>query len=464
MLQVLNLFQGQRMMKRKLLFCLLSLFLLTAVQAQKKIIVEHIRCSSVQELTMLYCQLPETRKAFAGNLNIITQQYWHLPIADTGSLRWQLSANGAEKQKAVFNNPDSNLLHLFLDIRESAPATMYFYLDPQLIIDTNQVKQTKTVFHLTALLVNSRQQILLNKTLTLLVAEGDTPGIGMIADKVNISPKAFTEMLKTGLDILLNPGNEVEQVSMKASPAFVVDNVISPQIASQPRTYVAAKKDIAVYGHNQQQEMIRFGEAVYRKIKVRGRDADQLPKQIATAIKSAQDLSRSDFVFLQQESRDVVRDRNYLLQLLAQINPGASNEARFINFTPGNLNYLLRDKDTIAIFAIDRFVQEPGNKIFLAKVWNGFDSTSITRLWQREQWAPFQYNYTIGGMIGKNSFTIRSSPDNAVKIITYNARTVCIAQGKFMPERFVLFDASLSPELLNQLFIIGFTRFFESYN
>lgn len=451
------------MIKRKLLFCLLSLSLLAAVQAQKKIVVEHIRCSSAQELTMLYCQLPETRKTFAGDLNTITQQYWHLPIADTGSLRWQLSANGTEKQKAVFNNPDSSLLHLFLDIRESAPATMYFYLDPQLI-DSNQAKQTKTVFLLTALLVNSRQQVLLNKTLTILVAEGDTPGIGMVADKVNVSPKAFTGILKTGFHVLLNPGNEVEQISMKASPAFLVDNVISPQVAAQPRIYVSAKKDIAVYGHNQQQEMIRLGEAVYRKIRLRGKDADQLPEQIVTAIKNTQNISRSDFVFLQQESRDVLRDRNYLLQLLAQINPDAANEARFIHFIPGNFNYLLHDKDTIAIFAIDRFVQEPGNKIFLTEVWNGFDSTSIARLWQREQWAPFEYNYTIGGMIGKNSFTIRSSPDNTVKIITYNARAVCIAQGKFMPERFVLFDASLSSELLNQLFIIGFTRFFESYN
>lgn len=48
-----------------------------------------------------------------------------------------------------------------------------------------------------------------------------------------------------------------------------------------------------------------------------------------------------------------------------------------------------------------------------------------------------------------------------VKEIFLDNTLVRIMQGKFSSKKFVLFDASLSPELLNRLFMIGFNRFFE---
>jgi hypothetical protein len=50
---------------------------------------------------------------------------------------------------------------------------------------------------------------------------------------------------------------------------------------------------------------------------------------------------------------------------------------------------------------------------------------------------------------------------NKLKEIYLDGRLVCIAQGKFSPEVFVVFGATLPPVLFNQLLIIAFNRFLE---
>jgi hypothetical protein len=75
---------------------------------------------------------------------------------------------------------------------------------------------------------------------------------------------------------------------------------------------------------------------------------------------------------------------------------------------------------------------------------------------------PFVYAYLVKGQIGKHRFSIKCSGfGNTVKEIYLDDTLICIAQGKFSPEKFVFFDASLSPELFNQLLMIGFNPFFE---
>ena len=94
---------------------------------------------------------------------------------------------------------------------------------------------------------------------------------------------------------------------------------------------------------------------------------------------------------------------------------------------------------------------------------NGFDTLTYQTNpgYQAAPW-DVVYEYIVKGTMAKQDFTIKySGIRNTIKEFYLNNTLVCIAQGKFSPEKFVLFDASLSPELLNRLFMIGFNRFFE---
>ena len=72
------------------------------------------------------------------------------------------------------------------------------------------------------------------------------------------------------------------------------------------------------------------------------------------------------------------------------------------------------------------------------------------------------YDYIASGKMGDLDFEIKCSGfRNTIKEIYLDKKLICIAQGKYSPEKFVIFDASLSPEMLNRLFMIGFNRFFE---
>eukprot|EP01136_Pigoraptor_vietnamica_P018108 Opistho-1_new@64266 len=109
--------------------------------------------------------------------------------------------------------------------------------------------------------------------------------------------------------------------------------------------------------------------------------------------------------------------------------------------------------------------QKKTNKIYPNTITNGYDSTGFSTLPafgnQQAEW-PVMYRYVLNGSLAGTPFRIKCSGfDNSLREFFLADQLVCIAQGKFNPEKFVLFDASLSPEKLNQLFLIGFNRFLE---
>ena len=254
-------------------------------------------------------------------------------------------------------------------------------------------------------------------------------------------------------------------IEIKATPAFIGDNYILPKTMGYPRTYVLTTKNIAQYRYQNKQEMIRLGETMYEEIRIKGKKAEKYPDSLTAAIKKTEHFSTSDFVFLRQDCRDVVRDRNYLLKMVVQLdpdNPPALPLLAFTNFLSGNFHYLLNEKDTLAAFTIQKSVSDPVKKLYANKVSNGFDSASFYSIQAKNTYLPVVYDYVVKGKLSQQDFSIQCSGfPNTMKEIYLNEKLVCIAQGKFSPEKFVVFDASLSPELLNQLFMIGFNRFFE---
>jgi hypothetical protein len=457
---------------RKIIVAFLITLSVQAVFAQKKIVFEKLRCFSSNGPVMQYLQEPAVIRTMLSQLNGTLSKHMNLSLTDTAKLKIEfLDFNYVVNPvRPEFTDPDSSTLHLYLDLLEMDP--FYFFRsaknDPS---DSIMEKKVRTVFGVEAWMVNSNKKLYYNETLNVVITEGDTPGMGMLYnDGIRLSdltvlPKVFTAFVKSATDILFDPKNEMAIVEIKLQPAFLADNYILPKTLNQPRTYVATKKDFSSYHLNGKTEMIRVGEPVYEEIVIKGKKAQVYPGDLIAAIMKTPNMSKSDYVFLRQDARDVIRDKNYLIKLAVQMDPAIirlGDEAHmFTNFLSGDFHYLFNDADTLAKFTIQKKIIG-NNEVSPSLIGNGYDTVSFYRVKNitRTNWK-LGYDYLVTGRIGNKPFTIKCGPMNLTKEIFLEDKLVCIAQGKFTIEKFVLFDASLSPELLNQLFMIGFNRFFE---
>ena len=447
---------------KKLIFILLLSLLYGILPAQKKIVIEDLRSYSMHGLENIYLQTPAIRQTLLRNLNEIVLQHFDFPLADTTALAIELLKLPRGRTNVDFNTSDTNKLHLFLDLYQYRPFD-FFVATKSRDTDTSVMKSTKTVFRLSALLAKDRNTVLLNKEIDLLLSHGETPGMGIVSENTFLSPKSFLEVLRTGFRLLLDPGDLTEQISIKATPVFQAENLLMPALSQQQRSVAITQKNGAAFTYNDDREMIRYGERLYQEIELRGKNATYLTPFLRNVIEEARNKSRSDFIFLHQELRDVKRDHNYLLKLLIQIGPDTEVSNPLTNFMDGDVHYLLKGTDTVAGFSIDRNVRMKGNFIYPDKVWNGFDMTSLHtfNIGRTVPPQPLMAAYQVKGKIGRHTFTINCLGGNTVKEILVDDKRICIAQGRFIPERFVFFDASLSPEILDQLLLIGFSGFFE---
>lgn len=454
------------MRMRQILLPLLFCITIKSLPAQQKVILEEIRYGSRGYLTMSYWKMEEVRKTFASQLNKILLKHRGLPLADTTSLNLH---NLNEDLKTLQKVPgikytDTANIHMFIDILENTPG-IFFFKSFALQEDTTLVLRAKSVFQIQVLLEKGEKNVVFNAPLDMVITSGNTAGIGIESGLITMTPKGFTDMLKAGLNIILTPENDITQVELKVAPAFWADNFILTKTQMQPRIYVTTNKGISTFTYHDTQEMIRFGEAVFHELKLKGKNAEKYREDLTNAIRKTSNYSGSNYLFLRQEARDVLGDRNYQVQLLTQINPDkpvSDGELPFTNFLSGDFHYLFQEKDTIAAFNIDRNVRDFSKKIYVSQVSNGLDAVAVYPLPGNEIIRDLSYDYVVNGKIGQQDFNIKCSGfRNSVKEIYLDSKLVCIAQGKFSPERFVVFDASLSPGVLKQLFIIGFNRFFE---
>lgn len=477
---------------KKILFFLLFCLSTPALPAQKKAIIEKIWCRSIKGPEILYFQKQEIRRTFAAHLNTLLLKYHDVTLADTSQLNIQVLDEISKSQKSILYKPDidTSNLHMFLDIFENTPQAFFSQL-AKTSDDSALMNRTKVVFQLQIMLLKKQNIVFINKV-DIIVTAGNSPGMGVLSNMAALTGGAFAEMLNRGMNLLINPENKLAQIEVKAAPAFVADTYFIAKTSTQPKVYVTTTKGISSYAYGNKSEMIRLGEPFYEEIRMKGKK-NKLPVIIEDAIKKTNNSSISEYIFLHQESRDVIQNKNYLLKLLVQIDPEnpygstglavTGNRVRYLfnngvlinpenttvripqlltNFLAGNIHYLFNEKDTVAIFSIEKAVPDFSKKINLTTITNGFDSSDSFSFYKRDLARTYENAYAINGKINKFNFSIKCSGfGNTVKEIYLNDKLICIAQGKFTPEKFVFFDASISPELVNQLIIIGFNPFFE---
>lgn len=459
---------------RKITICLLVLLLTNSLPAQKKVILEKFRCYNMNNPVLSYLGNSDIRKTVATYLHqsLLQQQMY---LADTSGFEVELlDFNFVEPViKPEYTDNDTGNLHIYVDLIELDPY--YFFRSGEYQSeDSSLIKRVKTVFLLTTRFFTADKKPLNRETLAIAIGEATTPGIGNPYNNgirftdLTVTPKTFTDLFKTASAMLLRPNNDLSLIELRLQPAYYADNYLLPKTSHKPRIFVTDNNNISTYRWGNQAEMIRNGEALYVEIRIKSKKAEKYPDDLTAAIKGTERFSASDYVFLRQEGRDVARDRNYLIQLVTQVDPDNIPHDRrylFTNFLAGDFHYLFLEKDTLAKFSILKQVKEKNNKLYPNLLSNGYDSSNLYSLpapiSSVTEWSVV-YNYILNGSLGGTPFQVKcSGTENTVREIFLAGKLVCIAQGKYRPEKFVVFDASLSAEKLNQLFLISFNRFLE---
>jgi hypothetical protein len=444
-------------MNRNFLLIVVFVLLSNTVTAQKKIILEGIRYAT----NFNYLQEEHNRKLFLQYLNASLIKYQQPALKDSTRLILLDMNRSAVRETVGFSDGDTSALHLVIDVTEYPPGIFFTAIGRKTDSALNGVK---TVFRVGMQFSRYDNRVVSDNRIDVIVGSSQGIGMGYESSDLFIMPRAFVEMMRTAMDLLIDPQSMAERVSVKVGPVYCTDNFIQQRIAGLPRVVPTETKGVISFAYQGKRQLLRLDSALYEEIIWRGRKALSYPADIMNAIKNTGNTVASDFVFLRQEARDVLYNRNYLVKLIVQVDPEIPvvlPELLFTNFLPGDLHLLLSDNDTIAKFSIE--TNMPSDiKVFTGRGYNGIDSTSVFTIAENKPIWRVLNNYTITGKLNSHDFTVRcTGKKGVVKTIYLDGQLVCIAQGKQKPEIFVVFDASLSPETLNQLLIIGFNRFLE---
>jgi hypothetical protein len=458
------------MKMQKILLLLLGCISFQLLRAQKTIVWEELRCFDNNKSLTADLQQAELGKLIASQLNHTLEKKYQLSLTDTNSIPLNfLDYNRVPPPvKPNFKDADTNHLHLYMDFLEVMPYR--FFLNAEnLPVDTSLQKRAKTVFVIETWIITADKKIVQHEALSIAVSEALNSGIGTLYhngiqfSELSVLPKTFAEFFRTASGMVLDPDNKLSLVEIQLAPAYWADNYIMPVLGNYPRVLVTNQAGFSSYTYQNKKELIRMADPVYEEIVLKGRNAPDYPESLTQAIRNADHYSRSDFVFLKQDARDVLRDKNYQIKLVSQIDPQNVPEDRnllFTGFLPGPYQLLLRGKDTLAVFNIESNIREAGRKYF-SKIYNGIDSETMQPVANNPSEWPVQTNYLLTGTLQQQPFQIKCTSGNTVKEIYLNKKLVAVIQGKFRPDKFVLFDGSLSPELINALLILSCNRFLE---
>lgn len=450
---------------RRIILFISVIACLSQANAQRNVILEQVRTFSMLGPVMSYWSRPETITSFITLLNKNLGHYRNAHVNDTSVRIIPLTdLNSISTSEIFFTNADTSTWHLYVDLYEFEPKAFY-YSQPEYLGDSLLFKNATSVFRLGVVLADATKKIISTDVLTICVSPGSSSGFGITPKNLSLTTKGFSDMLNLGFARVLDQENDTDLIEIKAAQPFYADNFILPIISNYPVIQTRSQKDIFSYERGGNSEMIRLGDRFYEELITKGKKKnipDNTP--LAAAITATGNENASDFVQLRQECRDVIRNKNYTLKLLTEINPDfrfVTEADVFTQFLMGPVHVLLNDNDTLAYFSITKNIGTPSKRVFLNKITNGYDSSSIVPISMSATSKNVFYEYQIDGLIAGKPFSIRCSDNNSLKEISLDNKDVLIAKGVFLPERFAVFDASLNTEILNQLLMIAFTSFYQ---
>ncbi len=302
-----------------------------------------------------------------------------------------------------------------------------------------------------------------SKTLEVYIKRAKANGIGVPFGNLHFSAKGFTELMKKSVEILLDSSNETEQIEIKASPPFMGDNFIIGAISNVPKINIESKNLFSKYQLKGQSELIRWDEQRYLDIILKGKNKTTLSPEIAKAVDNSVRENGNDIhVFLLQDARNIILNKNYQLIIPARIsaNDGyASAGMPLVEPLEGYNNFLLNEKDTIARFSILIDKKDFTKKIYPHIATNGIDSSSAVTVSDTESEMIYSSKYSITGTFRNQPFGIEIGQH--FREVYLNNERILIISGINEPEKMVLLNPNIPSDLLNELILLGFNRFFQ---
>ncbi len=439
-------------------FCIVFASLVVA-HSQTIIQPGNFQCISLHGPLMYYWNNPTIAAQFTQDLNqqLLAKKGYSL---GTNQIQFSLLKNIKEFNSSNKNTTSSPIIHLKL---AEYPASLYlkqFY--PDLLKDSSQQSIQSVLIVELSIQTNSNPE-LLNRSLEVFIKKSNAIGFGIPFNNLHLSAKGFSELMKKSVEIILDSTNESEQIELKASPPFMGDNFIIGAITDLPRIAIESKGLFSKYVFNGKTELIRWDEQRYQEITLRGKNKTILsPLLYSSFIAMEKENPQAIFVFLLQEARNIVLNKNYLLVIPARVS--ANTNIRITNMPiveplKGNHNFMIHDNDTIAQFTIETDQLDSTKKIYPYLSSNGIDSNSLTRINDLNNVVNFSSLYSLKGKIRNQPFKIVVS--EFFREIYLNNERIGLIGGMQQPERMVIFDSTLSNDLINELILLSYNRFLQ---
>lgn len=444
---------------KKTVALIVIIFSTINIQGQITIYPGNFRFISVYGPLMNYWTDSATKKECTISLDSIL----------TTKRNWVLNKSNDFQFEAIKNNTSIKSItkypHLNINFIEYAtPAYIkQFNLE---IVDSSFIKDVLSVLRLEVRLEDKNQLIVFEKDLDVYVKNGPSNGIGIPINNLHFTKKGMLETLKKSFTILFDSTTTNEAIDLRVAGAFVGDNFILTKTSGLIRTQVSTTKGISKFKYKSQEQLIRWGDQLYKDVVLYGKNKTLLPGSLAKSFENTIGGDNSKPVFLLQDGRDILANKNYTIELAAHLGV----DPYYLNFNTvrpvvklisGFNHFLLNEKDTAAIFDIQIDKVDSTKKIFLNQISNGFDLSSVTSFESLESETPLTYDYLIKGKLKELPFEIKIAGDRFLREFYFNNQLICIANGNIAPERFVILDNSISSEILNALFIIGFNSYFQ---
>lgn len=412
---------------------------------------------------MQYLNEPGIRQQVIGALNEELRKRELMPLRDTSFPLTHLNNLRQDPRIALpFTIADTTTDHLYIDIWEVSPITLTLQgnnttFDPQVLA------RSKSVIQFNLLLLDGQKQKKYDATLMISITEGGGTGIGIKVPNLTFTGKGLVDMIKVSMGLAMNSDTDTEQlIEIRAHAAFYEDNFILPHLNEDPVYTTVIRNDIFSYSFNGDQQIIRLAKGMEEQLFLTGKkknidEQSALAKNIVATGRS----KSSDFVRLRQEGRDVINNHDYLIMLVSEVNPDFvyMTEAEvFSYFLPWENHVFLQGKDTLALFSITKGEGKPEKRYFSNRITNGVDSSSSVRISPNDLSRSMYYEYILNGTYKGQPFSIQCS-HNGIREIYYQEKRVIVAMGATLPERFAVFDASLSADNINQLLILAFNQY-----
>ncbi|WP_026750418.1 hypothetical protein [Sediminibacterium sp. C3] len=301
------------------------------------------------------------------------------------------------------------------------------------------------------------------KSLEVYIKRAKANGIGVPFGNLHFSAKGFAELMKKSVEILLDSSIETEQIEIKASPPFMGDNFIIGAIANAPKINIESKNLFSKYQLKGQSELLRWDEQRFLEIILKGKNRTQLSADMAKAVEnSVREHGNEIHVFLLQDARNIILNKNYQLIIPARVssnNAIASSGMPQVEPLEGYNNYLLNEKDTIAKFSILIDKKDFTKKLYPHIATNGIDSSSAVVISDKETEMTYTSKYSITGTFRNQPFGIEIG--QYFREVFLNNERILIISGTQEPEKMVVLNPSIPSDLLNELILLGFNRFFQ---